>query len=57
MNAAERKQLAYDSLDRSMLAMQLAVNNVLDKDMSKIGTGGRPAGVRQVSVLFICVQL
>lgn len=45
-----KKEVAYDSLHRNMLSMQLAVNNILDTDLSKIDSGTRPPGVRQVSV-------
>ena len=44
------KEVAYDNLHRQMTAVQLAVNNILDRDLSKIDTGNRPPGVRQVGV-------
>ena len=49
VDADEQKTQAYDNLHKNMVAMQLAVNNVLDRDLSKIDTGNRPGGVRQVS--------
>ena len=49
VDSAERKEKAYETLHRNMLAMQLAVNNVLDRDISKIDSGSKPPGVRQVS--------
>ena len=44
------KEVAYDNLHRQMTAAQLAVNNILDRDLSKIDTSNRPPGVRQVGV-------
>ena len=44
------KEVAYDNLHRQMTAVQLAVNNILDRDLSKIDSGNRPPGVRQVCV-------
>ncbi|XP_067949122.1 DNA-directed RNA polymerase I subunit RPA1-like [Watersipora subatra] len=44
----EKRHEAYDTLHKNMLEMQMGVNNILDKDMSKIDTSNKPAGVRQL---------
>lgn len=49
IQASVKKSDLYNKLHRDMTAMQLAVNNILDNELSKLDSGSKPPGVRQVS--------